>query len=67
VIDDPQVADMLIPTDHPRPTKRICTDTNLLSDVQPAARELGQCPQAPIESIDATGGQTPPMRTTTLT
>ena len=28
VIDDPEVADLLIPTDHPIGTKRICTDTN---------------------------------------
>ena len=28
VIDDPAVADLLIPTDHPIGTKRICTDSN---------------------------------------
>lgn len=28
VIDDPAVADLLIPNDHPIGTKRICTDSN---------------------------------------
>ncbi len=28
VIDDPALADLLIPTDHPIGTKRICTDSN---------------------------------------
>jgi cyclohexanone monooxygenase len=28
VIDDPELVDLLIPTDHPIGTKRICTDTN---------------------------------------
>jgi cyclohexanone monooxygenase len=28
VIDDPIIAGLLIPTDHPIGTKRICTDSN---------------------------------------
>jgi cyclohexanone monooxygenase len=55
VIDDPQVADLLIPTDHPIGTKRICTDTNYFQTFNRTNVELVSVRKTPIESIDATG------------
>lgn len=55
VIKDPQVADLLIPNDHPIGTKRICTDTNYFETFNRPHVELISVRKTPIESIDATG------------
>ncbi|WP_232070359.1 flavin-containing monooxygenase [Mycobacterium noviomagense] len=55
VIDDPEVADLLIPNDHPIGTKRICTDTNYFQTFNKSHVELISVRQTPIESVDATG------------
>jgi cyclohexanone monooxygenase len=55
VIDDPDVADLLIPNDHPIGTKRICTDTNYFETYNRDNVELVSVRKTPIESIDATG------------
>jgi len=55
VIDDPDVADLLIPTDHPIGTKRICTDTNYFQTFNKPHVNLVSVRKTPIESIDATG------------
>ncbi|BCI51089.1 cyclohexanone monooxygenase [Mycolicibacterium litorale] len=55
VIDDPEVADLLIPTDHPIGTKRICTDTNYFQTFNRPNVELISVRRTPIESVDPTG------------
>jgi cation diffusion facilitator CzcD-associated flavoprotein CzcO len=55
VIDDPAVADMLIPNDHPIGTKRICTDSNYFQTFNQPNVSLISVRSTPIESIDATG------------
>jgi cation diffusion facilitator CzcD-associated flavoprotein CzcO len=55
VIDDPDVADLLIPTDHPIGTKRICTDTNYFQTFNKPHVKLVCVRKTPIESIDPTG------------
>ncbi len=55
VIDDPAVADLLIPNDHPIGTKRICTDTNYFQTFNRPNVRLISVRKTPIESIDATG------------
>jgi cation diffusion facilitator CzcD-associated flavoprotein CzcO len=55
VIDDPDTADLLIPTDHPIGTKRICTDTNYFQTFNRPNVKLVSVRKTPIESIDATG------------
>lgn len=55
VIDDPTVADMLIPNDHPIGTKRICTDTNYFQTFNRPNVTLVSVRETPIESIDGTG------------
>jgi len=55
VIDDPAVADLLIPNDHPIGTKRICTDTDYFQTFNRPNVELVSVRKTPIESIDATG------------
>ncbi|OBF30927.1 cyclohexanone monooxygenase [Mycobacterium sp. ACS1612] len=55
VIDDAAVADLLIPTDHPIGTKRICTDTNYFQTFNRRNVKLISVRATPIESIDATG------------
>jgi cation diffusion facilitator CzcD-associated flavoprotein CzcO len=55
VIDDPHVADLLIPTDHPIGTKRICTDTNYFQTFNRPNVKLVSVRATPIESIDTTG------------
>ena len=54
-IDDPEVADLLIPNDHPIGTKRICTDTNYFQTFNESHVELVSVRRTPIESIDTTG------------
>lgn len=58
VIDDPAVADLLIPTDHPIGTKRICTDTNYFQTFNRPDVTLISVRTTPIESIDPTGIRT---------
>ncbi len=55
MIDDPEVAELLIPNDHPIGTKRICTDTNYFQTYNRPNVTLVSVRQTPIESIDATG------------
>ncbi|MFC7677250.1 flavin-containing monooxygenase [Mycolicibacterium sp. GCM10028919] len=55
VIDDADVADLLIPDDHPIGTKRICTDTNYFETFNRSNVTLVSVRRTPIESIDETG------------
>ncbi len=55
VIDDPEVADLLIPDDHPIGTKRICTDTNYFQTFNRPNVKLISVRKTPIQTIDATG------------
>ncbi len=55
VIDDPSVAELLIPHDHPIGTKRICTDTNYFQTFNRPNVQLVSVRKTPIESIDLTG------------
>ncbi len=55
LIDDPAVADLLIPDDHPIGTKRICTDSHYFETYNKPTVELISVRKTPIESIDATG------------
>lgn len=54
-IDDPEVAEALIPSDHPIGTKRICTDTNYFQTFNRPNVTLVNVRKTPIESIDHTG------------
>jgi cation diffusion facilitator CzcD-associated flavoprotein CzcO len=55
VIHDPAVADLLIPTDHPIGTKRICTDSNYFQTFNRPNVSLISVRDTPIESIDVAG------------
>jgi cation diffusion facilitator CzcD-associated flavoprotein CzcO len=55
VIDDPAIADTLIPNDHPIGTKRICTDSNYFQTFNRPNVSLVSVCATPIESVDATG------------
>jgi cation diffusion facilitator CzcD-associated flavoprotein CzcO len=55
VIDDPEVADLLIPSDHPIGTKRICTDSNYFQTFNRTHVKLVSVRQTPIVSVDTTG------------
>lgn len=55
VIDDPDVAELLIPTDHPIGTKRICTDSRYFQTFNRPNVKLVSVRKTPIESIDGTG------------
>jgi cation diffusion facilitator CzcD-associated flavoprotein CzcO len=55
VIDDPALADMLLPNDHPIGTKRICTDSNYFQTFNRPNVELISVRATPIESVDAAG------------
>lgn len=55
VIDDPALADLLIPTDHPIGTKRICTDSNYFQTFNRPNVTLISVRNTPIESVDAAG------------
>ncbi|WP_236982475.1 MULTISPECIES: flavin-containing monooxygenase [Mycobacterium] len=55
VIDDPALADKLIPNDHPIGTKRICTDSNYFQTFNKPNVTLVSVRDTPIESVDATG------------
>lgn len=58
VIDDPRVAELLIPRDHPIGTKRICTDTNYYQTYNRDNVELVDLKSTPITRIDADGVHT---------
>jgi len=58
VIDDPDLADLLIPTDHPIGTKRICTDDNYYQTFNQPHVHLVNLRSTPIERIDAGGVHT---------
>ena len=64
IIDDPDVAELLIPNDHPIGTKRICTDTNYFQTFNRPNVKLISVRRTPIESIDPRGS---PRRTPTTT
>jgi cation diffusion facilitator CzcD-associated flavoprotein CzcO len=55
VIDDPQVAELLIPDDHPIGSKRICTDSNYFQTFNRPNVTLISVRRTPIASIDETG------------
>lgn len=55
VINDSEVADLLIPTDHPIGTKRICTDSNYFQTFNQPNVSLISVRKTPVESIDVTG------------
>jgi len=55
VIDDPTIADLLIPNDHPIGTKRICTDSNYFQTFNRPNVSLVSVRVTPIEYIDAAG------------
>ena len=55
VIDDPQVADWLIPTDHPIGTKRICTDDNYFQAFNRENVALVNLRETPIVRMDSAG------------
>lgn len=55
VIDDPAVAELLIPNDHPIGTKRICTDSNYFQTFNKPNVSLVSVRRTPIESVDASG------------
>ena len=55
VIDDPAVADVLIPKDHPIGAKRICTDDNYFQTFNRANVSLVNLRATPIERIDPSG------------
>ncbi|WP_156686889.1 flavin-containing monooxygenase [Mycobacterium sp. Marseille-P9652] len=55
IIDDPALAELLIPTDHPIGTKRICTDSNYFQTFNRPNVSLINVRENPIESVDAGG------------
>ena len=55
VVDDPQVADWLIPTDHPIGTKRICTDDNYFQTFNRGNVTLVNLRETPIARMDSAG------------
>ena len=55
VIDDPVVAELLIPNDHPIGAKRICTDSNYFQTFNKPNVSLVSVRATPIESVDAAG------------
>lgn len=55
VIDDPEVADALIPTDHPIGTKRIVTDSGYFETYNRDNVVLVNLRETPIVAIDETG------------
>ena len=55
VVDDPQVADWLIPTDHPIGTKRICTDDNYFQTFNRENVALVNLRETPIVRMDSGG------------
>ena len=58
MVADPEVADQLIPTDHPIGTKRIVTDSGYFTTFNRDNVALVNLRQTPIEEITATGVRT---------
>jgi cation diffusion facilitator CzcD-associated flavoprotein CzcO len=55
VVDDPQIAEWLIPSDHPIGTKRICTDDNYFQTFNRDNVTLVNLRVTPILRMDAAG------------
>lgn len=55
VIDDPAIADLLVPSDHAIGTKRICTDDGYYETFNRPNVELVNLRATPIREIDARG------------
>ncbi|MEV7279929.1 NAD(P)/FAD-dependent oxidoreductase [Streptomyces sp. NPDC093111] len=55
LVEDPAVADLLVPTDHPIGTKRIVTDSHYYETFNRADVRLVSLRENPIARIDATG------------
>jgi cation diffusion facilitator CzcD-associated flavoprotein CzcO len=53
IVDDPRVAEELIPTDHPIGTKRICTDAGYYETFNRANTRLVNLRREPIEAVTA--------------
>ena len=58
IVDDPAVAEDLIPTDHPIGTKRICTDAGYYATFNRDNVRLVNLRREPIEAIAANGVRT---------
>ena len=58
VVDDPAVADDLIPTDHPLGTKRICTDSGYFQAYNRDNVALVNLRRDPIVTVTAGGIRT---------
>ncbi|WP_068268803.1 flavin-containing monooxygenase [Aldersonia kunmingensis] len=58
VIDDPEVAELLVPKDHPIGAKRICTDDRYFQTYNRDNVHLVNLRAAPIERIEAGGVHT---------
>jgi cation diffusion facilitator CzcD-associated flavoprotein CzcO len=58
IVDDPAIAEDLIPTDHPIGTKRICTDAGYYAAFNRDNVRLVNLRREPIESITAAGVRT---------
>ncbi|NLT31637.1 MAG: NAD(P)/FAD-dependent oxidoreductase, partial [Propionibacterium sp.] len=55
VIEDPEIAEQLIPNDHPIGAKRICTDSYYYETFNRDNVELVNLKRTPLEGMDATG------------
>jgi len=55
VVDDPKVADLLTPTNHPLGTKRLCLDTNYYQTYNLPHVSLVDIADRPIERITSAG------------
>ena len=62
VVNDPQMADWLVPTDHPIGTKRICTDDNYFQTFNRDNVTLVNLRETPITRMDPTGVTTSAAR-----
>ncbi|MGH3632545.1 flavin-containing monooxygenase [Mycobacterium sp.] len=62
VVEDPATAELLIPTDHPIGTKRICTDDNYYQTFNRENVTLVDLRMTPIQRMDATGVHTSEAR-----
>jgi cation diffusion facilitator CzcD-associated flavoprotein CzcO len=58
IVDDPRVAEDLIPTDHPIGTKRICTDVGYYETFNRENTTLVNLRREPIEAITGTAVRT---------
>jgi cation diffusion facilitator CzcD-associated flavoprotein CzcO len=58
IVDDPAVADDLIPTDHPIGTKRICTDAGYYATFNRDNVTLVNLRREPIDAVTAAGVRT---------